>query len=286
LKTRAIERVFRGSETFDGAGVRLLRVFGHRETSLMDPFLLLDAFGSKDPSEYLPGFPWHPHRGIETVTYLLEGSVEHSDSLGNSGVIGPGDIQWMTAGSGIVHQEMPQASPTGVRGFQLWVNLARAEKMRDGAYRGAIAAQIPETTHDEARVKVIAGELGGVHGPLAGISRSPSYFDVWMPPTGKSSFEAPQGRTCFAFIYEGSMAAPDGSKGSGAADTKEGDCVLFGDGERVELRAGPKGARFLLVQGDPLREPIAWRGPIVMNTEAELDIAFKEYATGKFVKTR
>ncbi len=289
---RAVKRVFRGVETRDGAGVRLRRVFGFGETEELDPFLLLDAFGATDPRDYLAGFPWHPHRGIETVTYLLEGSVRHGDSLGTSGTIGPGELQWMTAGSGIIHEEMPQRSPRGVYGFQLWVNLPRAEKMRDPAYRGVKAEEVPVVAAPGGSVKVLAGSYGGRIGPVRGVARDPTYLDLCLDPRAGEApepafeLEAPEGETAFAFVYEGSLrsagAGPDGRPTPLAA----GDCALFGPGDLARLEAGGGGARLVFARALPLRESVAWRGPIVMNTEEELDLAFREYAAGTFVKKR
>ena len=191
---REIVRTFEGMETMDGAGVRLIRLFANREARLFDPFLLLDLFGSEDPDQYLPGFPWHPHRGIETVTYMLGGSVRHGDSMGNSGFIGPGDVQWMTAGSGIVHEEMPQPSPMGIRGFQLWVNLPHSEKMRDPTYRGFGAGEIPTEMVEGGEVRAIAGSLGGARGPVQGLARQPTYFDIRLANEGSIELLGARGR--------------------------------------------------------------------------------------------
>jgi Pirin-related protein len=274
---RGVLRRFRGIETKDGAGVRLRRIFGHNEVADMDPFLLLDAFGSDRPADYLPGFPWHPHRGIETVTYLMRGSVRHGDSLGNSGLIGPGDLQWMSSGSGIIHEEMPQRSEGGVFGFQLWVNLAAAEKMREPAYRGVLAAEVPLVEAEGAVVRVLAGAYGDARGPVRGLSRDPEYFDISLEPQAEIALPAPSDRTAFAFVFEG---------GIGAAQAQAGDCVLFGDGETARIAAGPEGARLIYASAPPLRESVAWGGPIVMNTSEELEEAFREIEEGSFVKRR
>jgi hypothetical protein len=281
---REIIRTFEGMETMDGAGVRLVRLFANREARLFDPFLLLDLFGSEDPDQYLPGFPWHPHRGIETVTYMLGGSVRHGDSMGNSGFIGPGDVQWMTAGSGIVHEEMPQPSPIGIRGFQLWVNLPHSEKMRAPTYRGFGAGEIPIETVEGGEVRAIAGSLGGARGPVQGLARQPTYFDIRLGDEGSIELRAPEAETAFACVYEGSLATP--ALPAGARPGRLPLCCLFGRGDRVRVKAGPSGCSFVFARGTPIGEDIAWRGPIVMNTQAELDLAFREYAEGSFVKAK
>jgi quercetin 2,3-dioxygenase len=289
MAEREIESAFGGMETMDGAGVRLIRIFGNRDVKLLDPFLLLDLFGSEDPEEYLPGFPWHPHRGIETVTYMLDGNVRHGDSMGNSGYIGPGDVQWMTAGSGIIHEEMPQPSPKGIRGFQLWVNLPKAEKMRDPSYGGFDARRIPAETIPGGEVRVIAGSFGRARGPVEGIVRDPTYLDVRLGEEGSVELEAPAGETVFACLYEGSLespALPAATATRGRAPGALPLCCLFGAGDRVRLKAGRGGCSLIFVRGVPLREDIAWGGPIVMNTQAELELAFREYRDGSFVKTR
>jgi quercetin 2,3-dioxygenase len=275
---RKILNVFEGMETMDGAGVRLFRMFGYREAKLFDPFLLLDLFGSEEAEQYLPGFPWHPHRGMETVTYMLKGTVRHGDSMGNSGFIGPGDVQWMTAGSGIVHEEMPQPSPLGIRGFQLWVNLPRAEKMRDPAYRGFSAAEIPVERIPGGELRTIAGRFSSAIGPVRGLARQPVYLDLRLGEEGSVELDAPTGHTAFVCVYEGSF---DSSEFRGVVPPL---CCLFGDGDRVRLKASREGCSFIFACGEPLGEEIAWRGPIVMNTKAELDLAFREYADGTFVK--
>jgi redox-sensitive bicupin YhaK (pirin superfamily) len=282
---KAIVRKFRGIETRDGAGVKLRRIFGFRDTETLDPFLLLDAFGSTEAKDYLPGFPWHPHRGIETVTYLLEGSVRHGDSMGNSGVIGPGDLQWMTAGSGIIHEEMPQLSPKGVLGFQLWLNLAASEKMGEPAYRGVLAADVPVKAVPGGSISVLAGVYEELRGPVAAVARDPLYFDLRLSPQGRIELETPEEATAFAFVFEGSLLKAE-VPGAGAEGAVSGDCLLFGRGDSVLLEAGPAGARCIFAAALPLRESVAWGGPIVMNTQAELDLAFRELDEGTFVKTR
>ena len=271
-------RVIRGKETYDGAGVRLTRIFAHGETTNFDPFLLLDAFGSDDPKDYLPGFPMHPHRGIETVTYLLEGSVRHSDSTGSGGVIGPGDLQWMSAGSGIVHEEMPLLSPRGVHGLQLWINLPSSEKMRTPAYHGVSAQEIPIVPTGRGSVRVIAGSWGGARGPIIAVSRSPVYLDVSLNGDANLSLDIPSGRTAFAYVLSGTLKIADSEA------YPSGTCVLLGEGDETIIKAGPEGSRFVLVHAQPIGESIAWGGPIVMNTRAELELAFRELDEGTFIK--
>lgn len=280
---RSVTRRFPGVPTLEGAGVRLRRSFSNPEVPLFDPFLLLDRFGSSNPADYVAGFPWHPHRGIETVTYLLDGHVEHGDSLGNSGVIGPGEIQWMNSGSGIIHQEMPRASPGSMAGFQLWVNLPSGEKMSVPAYRGLRSGDIPTIeTGTGGTVKVVAGRFGSVEGPVKGIPVDPTYLDVRLAPEEKFRAPSPLGYTSFAHVIDGTgaLGAEDGTS------TPAGETVLFGDGSYVDARAGREGLRFLLVSGRPLREPVAWYGPIVMNTREELATAVRELRSGEFVRER
>ncbi|HBO41398.1 MAG TPA: hypothetical protein DD477_09305 [Spirochaetaceae bacterium] len=291
MTDRAAVLAIRGRTTYDGAGVRLQRIFGHDETSRFDPFLLLDAFGSDDPADYLPGFPMHPHRGIETVTYLLAGSVRHRDSLGNGGVIGPGDLQWMSAGSGIIHEEMPQASPVGVHGLQLWVNLAPAQKMRPPAYRGIVAAQVSAVPVGGGSVRLLAGEWNGRRGPVAGVAGDPAYLDVQLEAGSRFALDIASGRTAFAYLIDGSLAvAPpaDAASGGGAGLVyhEAGSCLLLGDGQIAAFLAGPAGSRFIVAHAPPIGAPIAWGGPIVMNTQAELDTAFRELEAGTFIKTK
>jgi redox-sensitive bicupin YhaK (pirin superfamily) len=266
--------------TREGAGVRLFRAFGNpQDAVLFDPFLLLDFFSSDDPADFRAGFPWHPHRGIETITYLHRGRVAHADSLGNSGVIGPGDVQWMTAGSGIIHQEMPDANAARIRGFQLWANLPRRDKMMDPRYRDITAPMIPLAMADGARVSVVAGEYRDTRGPVDDIVIEPSYFDVTLAEDCRFSHQTVPEETVLAFVYEGEVAF------AGTADRHgTGTCLLFGPGETITATAGTNGAGFLLVAGRPLGEPIAWYGPIVMNTADELERAFEEYETGSFIK--
>ena len=280
---RSIARRFAGVPTREGAGVRLRRSFANAEVPLFDPFLLLDRFGSSDPEDYLAGFPWHPHRGIETITYVLHGRVEHGDTLGNSGVIANGDVQWMNSGSGIVHQEMPQRTDGTFTGFQLWLNRPAREKMSAPAYRGLARSEIPNVpTERGGLVKVVAGSFGRAEGPVRGISVEPEYLDVRLTPEESLELPAPSGRTAFVHGIEGTGAFEGDDRGSLAA----GETALFGDGTVVRARAGPQGMRFLYASGRPLHEPVAWYGPIVMNTRDELATAILELRRGDFVKDR
>ncbi len=263
--------------------MRLCRSFSNAEVPLFDPFLLLDRFGSADPADYVAGFPWHPHRGIETITYVLDGRVEHGDSLGHTGVIGSGDVQWMNSGSGIVHQEMPQRYDGMFRGFQLWLNRPAREKMSAPAYRGLDEREIPRVrTEAGGEVRVVAGSFRGVDGPVRGISVEPEYLDVRLAPDEAIELAVPPGRNAFAHAIEGE----GGFEGDDPAPVPAGETVLFGDGDRVRARAGPRGARFLFASGRPIGEPVAWYGPIVMNTPGELATAFTELRRGDFVKDR
>jgi redox-sensitive bicupin YhaK (pirin superfamily) len=286
---RKVSRIFQSRPTIEGAGVHLRRAFGFVEVPLFDPFLLLDDFRSETPAHYLKGFPWHPHRGIETITYILEGLVEHGDSMGNQGVIGPGDVQWMTAGNGIIHQEMPKGDPRGhMGGFQLWANLPASHKMMNPRYRDITSRQIPEVTLDSGiRIKVIAGKVGSQEGPVRDIVIDPQYLDVFIP--GQTEFLHPirKGHSVFVYVIDGQgyffkegLRAPLEE----AALIKNGGLVLFSDGDEVLIKTGDDSLRFLLVSGKPIREPVAWYGPIVMNTEEELRTAFEEYENGTFLK--
>jgi quercetin 2,3-dioxygenase len=280
---RSIEHRFPGRPTLEGAGVRLRRSFSNNEVPLFDPFLLLDRFGSNNPADYLAGFPWHPHRGIETVTYVLDGRVEHGDTLGNSGVIGSGDVQWMNSGSGIIHQEMPQETTGPMSGFQLWVNLPAREKMSVPAYRGLTASEIPEVSTDAGdRVKVVAGTFDRVEGPVRGIPVDPTYLDVRVPPRGAFEFASNPHYTVFAHAIDGAGSFA----GSDPSAVAPGETVLVGPGSSVRARAGEHGMRFLLVSGRPLHEPVAWYGPIVMNTDDELRTAVRELEDRTFIKHR
>jgi len=276
---RSAQAVFTARPTLEGAGVHLNRVFGFGNETEFDPFLMLDDFRSDVPSEFLAGFPWHPHRGIETITYVLRGDVEHADSIGNSGVIGTGDVQWMTAGSGIVHQEMPKGDAGHMWGFQLWANLPAAEKMRDPYYRGITDCDIPQvTTPTGAVVRVIAGEVEGIRGPVEGIVIDPEYLDVTVPAGSEFEHGVPADHNVFAYCIDGAAEFAPGTH------VGNRQCVLYGPGDHVRIATGDTPVRFLLLSGRPLREPIAWRGPIVMNTAEELRTAFREYSEGTFVK--
>jgi len=279
---RRITAVLTRTPTIEGAGVRLQRVFGAADARL-DPFLLLDDFGSDDPEDYLAGFPWHPHRGMETVTYMLAGEVEHTDSLGNRGVIRSGDVQWMSAGSGIVHQEMPQRFAGRFRGFQLWVNLPAASKMSEPRYREVPAATIPEVAPgDGVRVKVIAGEVAGVRGPVREVVAAPELLDVVIAPGAVFEHALPPGHTALAYVVDGA----GWFEVEQTRQLRAGQLAVLGGGDVVRATAGAGPLRFLLLAGQPLREPVAWRGPIVMNTQEELQTAFREYAAGTFIKRR
>jgi len=278
---RRIRKVLKSKPTLEGAGVRLKRAFGWHHVPELDPFLLLDDFHSARPEDYLSGFPWHPHRGIETITYVLEGSVEHGDSMGNAGVIASGDVQWMTAGSGIVHQEMPKGRADGrLWGFQLWANLPASHKMMEPRYRGIEAGDIPDAAPGGgAAVKVICGEVDGVRGPVRDVVTDPEYLDVSLPPGASFSRLVRRGYTAFAYMIEGTGAFQRLGEQHGAESL-----VIFDDGDELAVTAGEAGARFLLVSGKPIGEPIAWWGPIVMNTQEELQLAFDEYEKGTFLK--
>lgn len=277
--SNAIAGTWNGARTIEGAGVVLTRMFSNREAGSMDPFLLLDDFGSDDPADYIAGFPWHPHRGIETVTYILAGDVEHGDSLGNRGTIGAGDVQWMTAGSGVIHQEMPQVYSGRSRGFQLWVNLPASDKMMDPRYRGVLSREIPEIDMEGVRIKVIAGEIGGTRGPVKDLVVDAAYLDVKALPGLRSELPVNARHTVFAFVFEGSVFFGDGNR------VMDSDgLVLFEKGDSIVFTTHEAGGRFLLVSGMPIGEQIAWQGPIVMNTKAELDQAFREYREGTFIK--
>jgi redox-sensitive bicupin YhaK (pirin superfamily) len=275
---RKIEKTLERQLTLEGAGVKLKRVLGNDKNSTLDPFLLLDHFGSNNPQDYIKGFPWHPHRGMETVTYMWKGEVEHGDSMGNKGVIKSGDVQWMTAGSGIIHQEMPQKHDGLMKGFQLWVNLPAKKKMVNPKYRGIEKEQIPMVQKDGMKIKVVAGEIDGTRGLVRDLAIDIEYFDVEL--TSGKTFEHSTAKddTVFAYIVEGSVEA----KGK---TITQGQCAVFGKGDLVKI-SSKIGAHFLYVSGEQLNEPVAWRGPIVMNTEEELAIAFQELDAGTFIKTK
>jgi redox-sensitive bicupin YhaK (pirin superfamily) len=280
-KIRTVEEEFGGLEALEGAGVRLHRLFGHAEVPRLDPFLLLDHFRSSDPADYVAGFPWHPHRGIETVTYMLNGQVDHGDTLGNTGTIDSGDVQWMSSGSGILHQEMPRRMEGMLDGFQLWVNMPAKSKMSTPEYRGVRRTAFPIVKDDAGTVvKVVAGTHQGAVGPVDALPVDPTYLDVTVRPG--ESFTAPtvQGHTTFAYPIEGSGTFDPTAKKPIHART----VAVYGDGESVAVTAGPDGVRFLLVSGRPLGEPVAWYGPIVMNRQEELQEAMRELRRGDFIK--
>jgi redox-sensitive bicupin YhaK (pirin superfamily) len=299
MSIRPVKKLVKAKPTMEGAGVHLQRAFGFGYTKETDPFLLLDDFRNERPEDYLAGFPWHPHRGIETITYVLSGDVEHADSLGNQGVIGAGDVQWMTAGSGIIHQELPHGTAEGqMHGFQLWANLPSSLKMTPPRYQEVESAAIPEVTDDDGtKIRVICGSVWGQTGPIDGIAADPQYVDIWVPARTRKSIPVETTRSAFAYVFEGSgkfcnasdpLAVP--TEGVGWADTtlyEEADdrsLVLFDRGDEVTVEAGELGIRFLLISGKPLREPVAWYGPIVMNTQQEIRQAFAEYQAGTFLK--
>ena len=301
MSLRPIKRLIKSKPTIEGAGVHLRRAFGFGNTSDFDPFLLLDDFRNDNPKDYMAGFPWHPHRGIETITYVLAGTVEHGDSLGNRGSIDAGDVQWMTAGSGIIHQEMPKGDPKGqMHGFQLWANLPSSKKMMAPRYQEVKAMEIPEVIEDDGtRARVVCGSFWGKRGPVEGIETDPIYVDVTVPPGKRKKLAVETTRHAFAYVFAGSgkfcnasgpLAVP--TEGVGWGDTtppKEAEnrsLVLFDRGDEVEVQAGEEGIRFLLVSGRPLQEPVAWYGPIVMNTQEELQQAFAELQKGTFLRTQ
>jgi redox-sensitive bicupin YhaK (pirin superfamily) len=302
MSIRPIKRIVQAVPTIEGAGVRLNRAFGFGTTDEFDPFLLLDDFRNDRPEDYRAGFPWHPHRGIETITYVLAGTVEHGDSLGNSGRLGAGDLQWMTAGSGILPQEMPQGDAQGrMHGFQLWANLPASLKMTDPRYQDIKAAEIPEIVDDDGtRVRVICGDFWGRKGPVEGVAADPRYLDVRIEPHRRKTLAVEVDRHAFAYVFEGAgtfsgASEPFGiltEKAQGAGETlvreQTGNrsLVVFDRGDTVTVEAGEDGIRFLLVSGRPIAEPVAWHGPIVMNTQAELRQAFSELNNGTFIKRR
>ena len=300
-ETRKIRKVLKAKPTMEGAGVHLKRVFGYPEVPMFDPFLLLDDFRSDTPEHFLKGFPWHPHRGIETITYVIRGDVEHGDSLGNKGVIGSGDIQWMTAGSGIIHQEMPKGDDEGrMYGFQLWANLPSEQKMMDPRYRDVTAGQIPEVElPNGSAVKIIAGEVDGVWGPVGDIVIDPEYIDVTVPAGSEFTHPTKPYHAVFAYVIDGRGFFCREKKpftydmgGENYFDLERdpyianGALVLFDDGEEIVAITEEDSVRFLLISGKPIGEPVAWYGPIVMNTREELRIAFEEYDNGTFIKHR
>jgi len=298
VSIRPIRKITEATPTTEGAGVKLHRAFGFGNTGDFDPFLLLDDFRSERPGDYLAGFPWHPHRGIETITYVLAGTVEHGDSLGNTGELGAGDVQWMTAGSGILHQEMPQGDAHGtMHGFQLWANLPASLKLTAPRYQDVASADIPEITEDDGtRVRIVCGSFWGQTGPVDGIAADPRYLDVWVPPGKRRTLEVETTRHAFAYVFEGSGSFRDASEPRSIGDedgnvvtlpledTGNRSLVLFDSGDEVTVQAGDEGIRFLLVSGRPIQEPVAWAGPIVMNTQEQLKQAYSELRDGTFIR--
>ncbi|MGO8669823.1 MAG: pirin family protein [Capsulimonadaceae bacterium] len=298
MSIRPVRRLIKSKPTLEGAGVHLRRAFGFGNTSDFDPFLLLDDFRNDVPDDYLAGFPWHPHRGIETITYVLAGTVEHGDSMGNHGAIGAGDIQWMTAGRGIIHQEMPRGDAVGrMHGFQLWANLPSSLKMSTPHYQEVKSVEIPEITDDDGtHVRIVCGSFWGATGPVDGIAAEPVYLDVSIPAGTRKTIPIDTRRNAFAYVFSGSARFCDASEplavpteGVGWMDTNapaevdNRSLVLFDSGDEVTLHAGEDGVRFLLVSGKPLQEPVAWYGPIVMNTQSEIRQAYRELQQGTFL---
>ena len=298
---RKIKKIFKSKQTIEGAGVHLKRAFGSSEVGQFDPFLLLDDFRSENPNHYNKGFPWHPHRGIETITYILQGKVEHGDSLGNKGVIDAGDVQWMTAGSGIIHQEMPKGDASGrMEGFQLWANLPAAEKMMSPRYRDVKSNDIPVITlENDVQIKIICGTVNKIHGPVQDIMIDPEYLDITVPAHTIYEHPVKPGHTVFAYVIAGQGYFCKEKKpfiyeaeGKNSFDMEtdplasNGTLILFEDGRSVHIETGDASIRFLLISGKPLNEPIAWHGPIVMNNQAELQLAFDEYRAGTFLKNK
>ena len=300
MSIRAVKSIREAVQTMEGAGVELYRAFGFTDPSELDPFLLFDDFRNDNPKSFEKGFPWHPHRGIETITYVLEGNVDHADSLGNSGSLGAGDIQWMTSGSGILHQEMPKGNSQGqMHGFQLWANLPSELKMTDPRYQDVSGTEIPNILEDDGTiVKVIVGSFWGKTGPVDGIAAEPQYLDIYVPPGVKKTFPVDTYRKTFAYIFDGSGAFDSASIPTGILLEKEirGEelnirdmsgnrtLVSFDTGDFVTVQAGEEGIRFLLISGKPIQEPVAWHGPVVMNTREELIQAFDELKNGTFIK--
>ncbi|MDO8572612.1 MAG: pirin family protein [bacterium] len=281
MKSRTIKKIFRAKPALEGAGVHLRRGFGYHEVPTFDPFLLFDDFSSSNATDYMPGFPWHPHRGIETVTYILSGEVEHQDSMGNKGSIKKGDVQWMTAGSGIIHQEMPREHKGGIKGFQLWVNLPQEHKMMAPRYQEIVGKTIPLVERGGITVKVIAGEYQGTTGPVSDLMVNPTYLDVSLPRGEKFSYHVPEDYTALLYIIEGDISIGDKS----AEAVPAGNIILTESGENIFCTAKTVDSQFLLIAGKPIGESVAWYGPIVMNTEDEIKLALEEYQNGTFVKT-
>ncbi|HEV2387978.1 MAG TPA: pirin family protein [Candidatus Acidoferrales bacterium] len=299
MSLRPIKQVMESQPTIEGAGVKLRRAFGFGRTGEFDPFLLLDDFRNENPEDYARGFPWHPHRGIETITYVLAGSVEHGDSLGNKGVMGAGDVQWMTAGSGILHQEMPKGDGRGrMHGFQLWANLPSSLKMTDPRYQDIPSSAIPEVTDDDGtRARVICGEFWGKRGPVDGVAADPRYLDIFVPPERRKRLAIETSRNAFAYVFAGSGTFHEASRPRAVLTEQAAkpdappvyeignhSVVLFDRGDEISVQAGPEGIRFLLVSGKPIEEPVAWYGPIVMNTQEQLRQAMADLHDGTFIK--
>lgn len=305
MSIRPVKRMVQATPALEGAGVRLRRAFGFGDPGEFDPFLLLDDLRNDRPEDYRAGFPWHPHRGIETITYVLAGTVEHGDSLGNRGTLGAGDVQWMTAGSGIVHQEMPQGDAAGrMHGFQLWANLPSSLKMTKPRYQDVSGRDVPEVVDDDGtRVRIVCGEFWGKVGPVEGVAADPRYLDVSVPPRQRKRLAVETSRRAFAYVFAGSGTFRDASEPQGVLTEQVGSAgneigaqqrteagnrslVLFDRGDEVVVQAGDEGIRFLLVSGKPIEEPVAWYGPIVMNTQEELRRAFEELQNNTFIKDR
>ena len=300
MSIRPVKSIVESKPTMEGAGVKLRRAFGFGNTSAFDPCLLFDDFRNDRPADYSAGFPWHPHRGIETITYVLAGAVDHGDSLGNKGTLGAGDVQWMTAGSGIMHQEMPKGDTAGrMHGFQLWANLPSSLKMTAPRYQDIKAAEIPDLVEDDGtRIRVVCGDFNGKRGPVEGVAADPRYLDISVPPGKRKTLRVEMERHAFAYVFEGSGTFHAASAPFGVLTEKDVDgvetlvreqtgnrsLVLFDSGDEVTVQAGDQGIRFLLVSGKPLQEPVAWYGPIVMNTQAELKQAMAELQNGTFIK--
>ncbi len=278
-KVCKVKKVIRAHQALEGAGVKLKRVIGFDTRYETDPFLLLDHFGSDNPNDYLAGFPWHPHRGIETVTYMLDGKVEHKDSLGNAGIIDPGDVQWMTAGSGIIHQEMPKPINGLMYGFQLWVNLPKAHKMTSPRYREIRTNDIPTIENSDSKLKIISGRYKKTVGVVQDLFAEILYLDIRLWPNATFTYQVNEEYNCMSYVYDGVVEFP------GREDSvRSEEFVIFHKGTQIEMKAGSDGVRLLLLGGIPLNEHIAWKGPIVMNTAEELDVAFEEFYDDKFIK--
>ena len=279
---RKIERIIKGQLTSDGAGVKLTRILSHNTQDLLDPFLMLDFFGSDNPNDFMAGFPFHPHRGMETVTYMLEGKVEHEDSIGNKGISGKGDIQWMTAGSGIIHQEMPKYEGGKMYGFQLWVNLPAESKMISPRYQDISSNDIPVVElENKTKVKVLAGSFNGIQGTVKDIIAAPEYLDIEMLENSELIIPASADHTVFVYLYEGTANFDETLN----EDLHTNEGALFGDGDHIKVQTKNTKARFILIAGKPIKETIAWHGPIVMNTPEEIETAFKELRNDTFIKS-